>query len=254
MRKLRNKVKTQLYCIVYKYFLTIFFLNIFFLGAGLSWVTTSAIAQTSTDPKPNAKEQAYVNTFERKNFFKALRLDDTDTVQSLLKKGFNPNSLNPDDAHTPAILFALREEAYKSAQILAEHPDLNPELENASKETALMFASLRGQKALVEKLLQRKAEVSKPGWNALHYAATAGHVEILQLLLEKGGYIDAPAPNGNTPLMMAAAFGSAQAIEYLLEEGADTTVRNQAGQTVREVALMHNRDFVLDILDKQAKK
>ena len=45
------------------------------------------------------------------------------------------------------------------------------------------------------------------GWSALHYAATNGHVQMMRLLLDNNAYLDAEAPNGNTPLMMAAQAG-----------------------------------------------
>ena len=81
-------------------------------------------------------------------------------------------------------------------------------------------------------LIARGADVNKTGWAPLHYAASAGtpqHTAIIALLLENHAYIDATSPNGTTPLMMAAHYGSNDAVQLLLDEGADPTLKNQLG-------------------------
>ena len=62
-----------------------------------------------------------------------------------------------------------------------------------------------------------------------------------QLRPDQSAYIDAEAPNGNTPLMMAARYSSPRAVKLLLEEGADPNVKNYAGQTALDLA-KHNND------------
>jgi ankyrin repeat protein len=51
-------------------------------------------------------------------------------------------------------------------------------------ESPLMMAALKGHTALARKLIARDADVNKPGWAPLHYAATGGHLEMMELLLE----------------------------------------------------------------------
>jgi ankyrin repeat protein len=70
----------------------------------------------------------------------------------------------------------------------------------------------------------------------LHYAATSGNPQVVQLLLEHYAYIDAESPNGSTPLMMAAMYGSAEAVRVLLDAGADATVKNAIGLTALDFA------------------
>ena len=97
---------------------------------------------------------------------------------------------------------------------------------------------------MAQVLVQREADVNKPGWTPLHYAASAGspqHAVIISLLLENHAYIDATSPNGTTPLMMAAPYGSIEAVQLLLEEGADPTLKNQLGLTAADFALRVSR-------------
>ena len=99
-----------------------------------------------------------------------------------------------------------------------------------------MMAALKGHLDLVKKLIDRGADVNKPGWTPLHYAATSGHLAIMELLLEHHAFIDAESPNGTTPLMMAAHYGTPAAVKLLLEAGADPTMKNQLGLTAIDFA------------------
>jgi ankyrin repeat protein len=103
------------------------------------------------------------------------------------------------------------------------------------------MAALKGQKEIVRKLIARDADVNKTGRTPLHYAATGGHVEIIQILLDEYAYIDAESPNKSTPLMMAAKYGTPAAVKLLLEAGADPTLRNELGLSAIDFAQQGNR-------------
>lgn len=66
-------------------------------------------------------------------------------------------------------------------------------------------------------------------WTPLHHAAYAGHVEIIELLLEAGAEVDAPALNGGTPLMRAIQSSRPSCVEVLIKAGADVNVVNKTG-------------------------
>ena len=107
-----------------------------------------------------------------------------------------------------------------------------------------MLAAIKGHTDIVKTLLARDAEVNKTGWTPLHYAASgvqAQQAAIVALLLEHHAYIDAASPNGSTPLMMAAQYGSTEALQLLLDEGADPTLKNQLGLTAADFALRVSR-------------
>jgi ankyrin repeat protein len=117
-------------------------------------------------------------------------------------------------------------------------------MRNPKDESPLMIAAIRGNVDAVKALIARDADVNKPGWAPLHYAASAGsprHTEIIALLLEHHAFIDATSPNGTTPLMMACHYGSGDAVQLLLNEGADPTMRNQLGLTAADFALRAGR-------------
>ena len=59
---------------------------------------------------------------------------------------------------------------------------------------------------------------------------------MMRLLIENHAYLDAESPNGTTPLMMAAHYGSPMATKLLLEEGADPRLKNKLGLTALDFA------------------
>ena len=182
-------------------------------------------------------------------FFEALRRDDVRALEALRARGFDLNTV--DAAGQPGLLLAIREGSLRAAAFLVEQPGVDLDARNANGENALMLAALRGQEALLRRLLASGAEVNQPGWAPLHYAAAqpgeAG-AGLVALLLEHSAYIDAESPNGTTPLMMAARYGSEAAVRALLEAGADPTPRNQQGLGALEFATASGREPVARLI------
>src|SRR5665647_1198870 len=149
------------------------------------------------------------------DFFMAIKQDDAATISSLLSRGFDVNTLSPAGEH--ALVLALREPSLKVAAVLIGWPGINVEVRTSKDESPLMLAALKGLTGLCQQLIDKGADVNKPGWAPLHYAATHGHLEVMNLLLENYAYIDAASPNGSTPLMMAANYGTPMAVKLLLK-------------------------------------
>ena len=175
---------------------------------------------------------AHAGSYE--SFFMAIKQDDARTVTDLLARGFDPNTLDPKGRH--GLMLAVQEPSPKVADVLIRWPKTNVESRSAKDESPLMLAALKGDLDLAKKLVERGADVNKTGWTPLHYAATNAHLDLINLLLENYAYIDAESPNKTTPLMMAAMYGSAQAVKLLLEAGADPTLRNQQGLSAIDFA------------------
>jgi uncharacterized protein len=180
------------------------------------------------------------------DFFSAIKRDDVQAVQSLLQRGFDPNTLDPKKRH--GLFLALSEPSPKVAQALIQAPkiDLNPITHDG--ETPLMMAVFKGQSELAVKMIALGADVNKTGWTPLHYAATAGNVQLISVLLEKHAYIDAESPNKTTPLMMAAQYGTPGAVKLLLEEGADVGLKNDLGLSALDFAQLGKKQDSVDII------
>jgi len=173
------------------------------------------------------------------DFFGAIERDDAPAVAHLIRLGFDPNTPSPQGIHP--LFEAINVPAPEVALALAQAPATKVDLRNVHDETPLMMASIRGMDLLAKVLIDRDADVNKTGWTPLHYAASNGRLVAMNLLLDHHAYIDAPSPNGTTPLMMAAMYGSPSAVKLLLEAGADPTIKNELGLSAIDFALRQSK-------------
>lgn len=180
------------------------------------------------------------------DFFVAITRDDPQAVTELLQRGFDPNTVDPKGRQ--GLFLALQLGSLKAADVLIAWPKTQVEWRSAKDESPLMIAAFKGYKEQVRQLIARDADVNKPGWTPLHYAATGGHVDIIALLLDENAYIDAESPNKTTPLMMAAMYGSTAAVRALLEAGADPTLRNQLGLSAVDFAQRGKRPDAAELI------
>ena len=192
---------------------------------------------------------AHAGSFE--DFFRAVRADNPSGVRSLLQRGFDPNTR--DERGQTGLLIALREPSPKVIQVLLESPQTNVELRNAKDESPLMLAAIKGQQELVTQLIKRDADINKPGWTPLHYAASGPDTAVVRLLLDRGAAVNAESPNRTTPLMMAAQYGSEASVELLLSRGADPKARNDRGLGAADFARSGQRDALAARLEALAR-
>lgn len=188
-------------------------------------------------------------------FWTAIQRDQVGPIRALQARGFDINS--PSPSLTPPLVHALHLDHKRVALYLAAQPELDLEATNEAGENALMMAALRGHLDLVELLINRGAQVNKPGWAPLHYAATypgENALEIVRKLLEHHAFVDSESPNGSTPLMMAAQYGTEPVVQLLLEEGAQPLQKNQQGLTAIDFARRGGREPMASIIARHASK
>jgi ankyrin repeat protein len=169
------------------------------------------------------------------DFFRAVKIDDAKAVASLLARGLDPNLIEPERGET-GLIMALRADSMKVFETLLKSKQIDLEVKAFNGDNALMMAAYKGNLPAVEALIEQGAEVNKTGWTPLHYAAFVGNNDIIKLLLDKSAYIDAESPNKTTPIMMAARAGHILTVKLLLDEGADATLKNDAGMTAIDFA------------------
>jgi hypothetical protein len=82
------------------------------------------------------------------------------------------------------------------------------------------------------------------GWGPLHYASSAGKLNIAEFLVANGAKVNALSPSETTPLMMAVSSGNELLIKFLLDNGADLSIRNHEGFSAIDVAELFNRNDI----------
>jgi ankyrin repeat protein len=152
--------------------------------------------------------------------------DQASQVKDLLAQGWNPNVRVKGQ---PAIMQAVRDNAWEVYDVLAADRRTDVNATNPSDETPLMYLAVQGQTARAEALIARGAKVNRLGWTPLHYAASKAHLDTAKLLLADHAIVNAPGPDGTTPLMMAGYSGNQDMVQLLLSAGADASMRNSQG-------------------------
>jgi uncharacterized protein len=205
--------------------------------------------------------------------FWAVERDDRDMVRLLLRAGASANTVNRYGVQ-PISLAAVNGSAPLIEMLLEAGADPNAVLPEG--ETTLMTASRAGNPDAVQLLLSRKADVNardaSRGQNALMWAAARNNADAVRVLVrggaevnaktnravsmsggrmsESGNTFSAPAPTGFTPLLFAVRAGAIQAVDALLQNGANVndTLSNGESALVVAVANAHWQlaDFLLD--------
>lgn len=184
----------------------------------------------------------------------AAERDHGPTVSALLKRGLHPNA--PDSQGRSALAVALREVSPDTIEALLADKRTDFVTPNANGETPLMLAAIKGRLDWVKAFAARGAAVDLPGrvWTPLHYACSGPDKGVTAWLLAQGADINARSPNGTTPLMMAARYGSSSSAEVLLKAGADAKLRNDKDLTAADFARSAGNDRLAKQIEAAAAK
>ncbi|AEC19601.1 ankyrin repeat-containing protein [Pusillimonas sp. T7-7] len=173
-------------------------------------------------------------------------------IQNALARGADPNELSPDGQ--PAIMQAIRDGAWKVYDVLAAYPKTVRNAININRETPLMYLAVMGQTQRAQDLINRGALVNRLGWTPLQYAASKGHLDTVKMLIANKAIVNAPGPDGTTALMMAAYGGNEAVVQYLLDAGADVTMKTTQQYDAARWARLKKHNELADKLDALSAK
>lgn len=178
--------------------------------------------------------------------------DRVEQIKSQLAMGEDPNAVSKEGQ--PSIMQAIQDGAWDVYDLLVRHRNINVNAVNAHDETPLMYLAVIGQTKRAADLIKKGAEVNRLGWTPLHYAASKGHADTVKLLLANKAIVNAPSPDGTSPLMMAAYAGSEEVVRILLNAGADVTARNLRGEDAADWARRKHENRLAAQLDELTQK
>ena len=223
--------------------------------------------------------EAVTSSFGTTALMLACRRGRCEAARVLVERGSaNVNAAATNDGYT-ALLFACQEGHLEIVRFLVERGSGNVNAARTTDGvTALMLASQKGCLEIVRCLVERgganvNAACTDDGQSALMLAcrkghleiaallldggganlkitcdfgspltiaSSAGHLEIVRLLLLRGAPVNASRPLcGNTPLMLASRKGHVATVRLLLERGALKRLTNHAGRTATDLAASH---------------
>jgi len=216
--------------------------------------------------------------------------DTTTRKQKLYKKS--------DEIQNATVIMILREkvvlrvgEHLEILEIESGRPDVNAK--DNFGVTALIDASFKGQKEIVELLILEGADLNaqnRQGDTALMNAALKGHIEIVEFLISNGADVSVKDKSGNTALIDSAKYaresaceiiallivndadvntknnfgltaliyaaqgGHVENIECLIAEGADVNAKSKSGETALKFAETSDRKDIIDLLKENGAK
>lgn len=110
-----------------------------------------------------------------------------------------------------------------ASQADVNQPDMFNKVRICRRHAPLLFVAATAKEERVPSFMPGKFLQDTP----LHLASEAGHTEVVRILLENGGDVNAQDQmNGETPLHLACEAGFSDIIQLLLHHGADTTIEN----------------------------
>ena len=173
-----------------------------------------------------------------------------ENVSSRIKGGLEC-LFDADNPHFATWLWIHNEDAYtwnrSMSTICPEKP----------KAVPLYYAAMLGFRDLAEHLIAEHPEhVNARGGHEvtpLHVAASAGHSDVLLLLIEHGAYVNARGNYVSTPLHRASMNGRLEAGKLLLDRGADINVQTNTDNTaLKYAAEMGHAEFARILLERGA--
>ncbi len=186
----------------------------------------------------------------------AIRNNDTAAAERLITKlGANPNQLD-GDGHTP-LYDALAAGNLQIATLLVDK-GATFRMEDDLGRTPLMWAIERGATPpFIEQLRELGLTLdqeNKAQRNALHAAAAANNVDVLDYLLRQRLYVDTVDKEGKTPLHIATETSAYDAMTYLMNTGgADALLRTKEIKTSLHIAAAKGDVAAVDVLLARAE-
>lgn len=184
------------------------------------------------------------------DLFEAVHANDVGEVRSLLDAGMDPNST--DREGYSLLMLAAREGHISIVRLLLNHK-VKVDQQNPVGETAVMLAAFKGHLETVKLIHARGAVLRQSGWTALHYAAFQGHAAIARYLIDSKADVNARAPNGATPLMLAARNGHRDVVQVLLGT-ADPNLTTDTGATALQWALREGHTEIAQALRRSGAR
>jgi len=135
------------------------------------------------------------------------------------------------------------------AALYRGHADVVDALIEAGAEIDVFAAAATGRAGDLRRMLDAETvnSYSYDGWTPLHLTAFFGHLDAVDVLLDQGADVTKVSQNNmaNTPLHAATAGRHAEVALRLLANGADPAAIDAGGYTPLQIAMQNQLDSVV---------
>jgi len=185
----------------------------------------SEIAQSAKDmierielAKKN-REQAQKN----RSLFRATEVGDIKLAEILIARGADVNP-KTNTGNTPLHSAALKGDIKMANWLILKGADVNAKNNYGLTPVSRALLSDGGGRLMIDLLVSKGAEVPE-----LHLAAHRGDIDKVRSSLEKGTKIDLRDKAMHTPLFYAASAGQMNVVDLLISKGADVNAKDSRG-------------------------
>lgn len=179
-----------------------------------------------------------------------------EVVKKVLEKGANL-VVRDNLKRRTSLNWAIENKKKTLLRLLLENGANTEVRVNDNEQTVLHLAAEGGDEAAARLLLYRGPQVTQSqcadvssvdrhGYMPLHLTARAGHVQLVELLLDSHANIDAQV--SVTPLYLAAKHDKESVVALLLKRGADPNLRDNKGMTALHLAVLYRFESVVELL------
>nr|XP_011731911.1 ankyrin repeat and SAM domain-containing protein 6 isoform X1 [Macaca nemestrina]XP_014972709.1 ankyrin repeat and SAM domain-containing protein 6 isoform X1 [Macaca mulatta] len=150
-----------------------------------------------------------------------------------------------EEKRRPDIFHALKMGNFQLVKEIADEDPSHVNLVNGDGATPLMLAAVTGQLALVQLLVERHADVDKQdsvhGWTALMQATYHGNKEIVKYLLNQGADVTLRAKNGYTAFDLVMLLNDPDTELVRLLASVCMQVNKDKGRPSHQLPLPHSK-------------
>ena len=226
------------------------------------FLRTSNVEQNTKSTNPNLKAEDFFEYIQQKNVdkikeyfsnpeYKVWQLKDENGYTILHKSVFN------NDIETTTLII----NEVKKRVGMGSKDSLSKFINEKTNEglTALHYASYKGNIPLLQLLIKSGASVeavTNLGKNIIHMAAEGNQPSMMIYLISKEHQSSQSVDeNGSTPLHWACYAGAEEAVNFLINLGANIDAQDKEKLTPLHLAVLGGRDkIVLRLLQKNANK
>jgi len=161
--------------------------------------------------------------------------------------------VNAKNMRGTALFFAYKKEHLDVCKLLIEEGAFIQNLSEENNEFYLMMASLGGFLEVLKSLIEKvDVNIEEHGRTALMHAAYGGKLEAVNFLIDNGADVNKKGKEGMTALMYASKEGYLEVVKTLLENGADYKIKSDEGKTALD--LSKDREFYEAFLHLLSRK
>lgn len=177
---------------------------------------------------PKSFDEKNCSCAQNVEFEELLRINNDEGILRLLKKGFDISRMHRIEGYTP-LEIAVRLNNLRLTEILFEY-GANPNEKDGDEWPLFFTVCIYNTIDFVKLFIKNNVQINiehKWGGQAIHWAVRKNKPQIIELLIQAGADVNAPAYNNYSPLHYAVEDNDFSLVKLLIKNGANINILNR---------------------------